>query len=181
MICKDFEGLIEDYQDGRLDEELAASMQIHLGGCPACKAALVAMKAEQRLYQGYREALEQGLEVPAAMWPRVRAGIEAAGTVPPPAREDSAQSGWRNRWLPSFGGAHWMRQLGFAALLIVLSVAGTLFVVHYQRRETANARLTPGAAAGAHAANIMLHNMSPLIRLNHIFLFRILLFSSSNI
>lgn len=143
MKCRDFQDLIEDYHDGRLDAELAASVQLHLGNCPQCAETLVVMQNEEKLYQGYRETLERDLEIKPEMWSHVRARIESAGIAQPHARSLPAHGIHLSRWLSFLGGPHWARQLAFAALLVMVSVAGTLLVVRHRGDVTSNAQLQP--------------------------------------
>ncbi len=143
MKCGDLQDLIEDYHDGRLDAELAASVQLHLGNCPQCAEALVVMQNEEKLYLSYRETLERDLVVKPEIWSHVRARIEAEGIIAPDARNLPSRGMQLGRWLSFLGGPHWARQLGFAALLVVLSIAGTLFFVRNRADITSNSRMQP--------------------------------------
>ncbi len=151
MNCSDFQDLIEDYHDGTLDEEIAASVQLHLGNCPQCAETLVMMQNEEKLYQSYRETLERELVVKPEMWSHVRARIETEGVLPPEARTLPSRGVQLARWLSFLGGPHWARQLAFAALLVVFSVAGTLLVVRNRADVTSSVRIqqVPAPAPGS--------------------------------
>lgn len=58
MQCPQVESYLEEYNDGELDYERAAQIQLHLGACRSCAAELVRLQAEQEAYLAYERRLE---------------------------------------------------------------------------------------------------------------------------
>jgi hypothetical protein len=141
--CADFQELAEDYSEGSLDDELSAGMQLHLGECPDCLALLTRIQAEERLFRDYGKKVEGELEVSPEMWLRIRSTLEQAGVL---LRESGGASRPDRRgrwWAPSAGWGGWPRQVAFSALLIFMSIAGTLLVLRYQGRHDRTAEVQP--------------------------------------
>src|SRR6185369_12458855 len=128
MSGDNFSGMLEDYHYGELDDVTAARLMAHLRGCDNCRTALHELERENQVYQAYADSIERDLDVTPAMWESVRARI--TDTVP----NVSAQPGWLTRLGQSLssvfaGTSPAMRQVAFAAVRVVISVAGTLLVV----------------------------------------------------
>lgn len=106
----------------RLNEGAAApipqEVERHLAGCEACSREAAWLSAEERLVSRYRNSRLEGLRIPSGAWER----IEAAGRN-------------RVRGVGSWIGIHgrferqWLRQLAFAAALVVATAGLTLLAV----------------------------------------------------
>jgi hypothetical protein len=155
--CADFHELVEDYSEGMLDRELSAGIQLHLGECPECLALLERIQAEERLYREYGRKIASELKVNPVIWPQIRSALERASVIVPElpgALKARRRAGW---WHPFWGEGAWRRQLAFSALLVVISVAGTLLVVRYQSHRngspvTQEVSVVPMAREGAQEA-----------------------------
>ena len=131
MKCEECRELLLEYRDGELDEELAASMQLHLGSCNGCAGELRSLETEGKLYSRYRQALEQDLDVDRAMWDAIRGKISSAAGVQGGSTrslKDSPSGHWR---LGSALRHKFVRQAAMAAALVLISVSATLFAVRY--------------------------------------------------
>ena len=75
MTCKEYSerlDLFEDYLDGRLEGEAAASVSAHLEHCAACREAVESARLAGLLL---RAALEPTAEPDEVFWTRVRAHV----------------------------------------------------------------------------------------------------------
>jgi hypothetical protein len=93
---------------------------------------MAALEKEAQVYAAFAEAEGGALDITPEMWQPVRERLERASTGVASEQRDSAGEGSSNFRLPyvlRFG-----RQLAFAALLVVVSVAGTLVAVRYWER-----------------------------------------------
>jgi hypothetical protein len=141
--CADFQEVVEDYSEGTLDHELSAAIQLHLGECQDCLALLARIQAEERLFRDYGKTVVGDLKISPEMWPQIRSTLEQAGVIQP-TPDCTSQPGRRGRWWnPSSGWGAWPRQLVFSALLVVISIAGTLLVVRYQGHQNRTAEVQP--------------------------------------
>ena len=144
MKGDDFSGLLEDYHYGELDDVTAARLMAHLRGCGDCSSALAEIEQENQVYQAYADSMERELDVTPAMWEGVRTRLNEAPSV------TSAQPGLLTRLgqslsviFASFSPA--MRQVAFAAVIVVISVSGTLLVVKMMgnKQQSTIAEQTP--------------------------------------
>jgi hypothetical protein len=140
MRCSDVLEVLEDYHYGELGEPAAARVRAHLSSCSPCSAELDALESEDRIYQDYSEGLDRELRLKPEMWQHIRLAIE-----PRPAR--------RRHWLslPVWNyipGSPLMRQLVFAAALIVVSVGATLLAVRFNGGEGKPGMETASTSAG---------------------------------
>jgi hypothetical protein len=135
-----------EYRDGELEEELAASMQLHLGSCHECAAELKALESERELYNKYRQALERGLEVDRGMWARIHGRISPSAARTEAARRLIASESPNPGLSGSVLGHRFLRQAAMAAALVCISVAATLFAVRYfDQLKTHPGDLSPGS------------------------------------
>ncbi len=135
----DVRAVLEDYLDGELEGELSASLQLHFGHCTECKEQLDLMRSEQHLYRNFGESLQRALDPPPGMWPAIRREVLQDKPVRGAAGE-SVKIGKSRFGFPAFLFGHWLPQAGLAALLVVVSIAGTLLYVQYRGKETPDAR-----------------------------------------
>ena len=128
MKGDDFSGLLEDYHYGELDDVTAARLMGHLRSCTDCSSALAELEQENQIYQAYADSMERDLDITPAMWEGVRVRLNEAPSI------TSAQPGLLSRFGQSLSGVFAgfspaMRQVAFAAVIVVISVSGTLLVV----------------------------------------------------
>jgi len=121
MKCEEALRRMEEYHDGELDSRTAAALEAHLKECPSCARAREGLNAESGIYEAYRQNLERELQVPTAMWPRVQAQAALART-----QLSARLLRPLSLLLPNSPLA---RQAIFAALLVIVSIAGTLTAV----------------------------------------------------
>ncbi len=135
MNCRDFQERILEFRDGEVGDETASAMRTHLEHCAACSADWRGLETEIKAYRDYADTVERDLDVSAAMWPRIKQRIASstglAGSHGP------ARSAWRV----------FFRQAAFAAALVAVSVAATLFAVrHYDFGGTKPAGMDQGSS-----------------------------------
>jgi len=131
MKCEDVKLLIEDYHDGELPGDLAAQVAAHVHDCRECGRELELLRAEDRLYRGYVADLSGQLSNEAGIWGRV----DDAARLRPASRPG---------WIEAIRSALTPRRLILASLLVVLSVAGTLFTVRFVNEHRAESVLVSG-------------------------------------
>ncbi len=128
MRCNRIQKLLGDYQCGELSAQRAAGVEAHLRSCADCRIELVRLENEAKLYEAYAAKVDSGLTLPAGMLERIRNRSAATART--------AGHPWIAGFLAPFSPR--IRQAMAAALLVVLSVAGTLLVVDARRgRENA--------------------------------------------
>ena len=128
MNCKQCRRLIEAYHDGELDEKTTLEMGRHIAECKTCAAELDILKSEYALFERYRLSRQSEMADSAPKWEAVRQGIARRPVAAQSSGRDSSASGLG--WLHKFTGSSLIRQAAFATLLVCLSVAGTLMIVH---------------------------------------------------
>jgi hypothetical protein len=132
MNCTRIREVIEDYLYGELDERAAAGVSGHLQTCASCASALAALEREGQVYQAFSKAESGTLEITPEMWLAVRERLAPASAIVASNGPKSAGKEGRARpifplpYISGFG-----RQVAFAVLLIVVSVAGTLVAVRH--------------------------------------------------
>jgi anti-sigma factor RsiW len=131
MNCEDVRMRIEDYHDGELRAEVEEQIAAHVMSCRECGRELELLRAEDRLYRAYAAGLDSQLASEQSMWERVRA---AAGS------RSTGQPGW----IEAIRAVLSPRRLGYAALLVVLSVAGTLVAVRVISQRQAESIVVSG-------------------------------------
>ena len=129
MKCVQVERLIEEYSDGELNCEKVLEIEAHLSGCMNCSRLLESLRREDKMYENFGKNLEKSLETPPSMWDRICHGLDAEPRVESrPAGKDYA--GWISVFSNMFTHATVARQILFASILVVISIGGTLLVVH---------------------------------------------------
>jgi tetratricopeptide (TPR) repeat protein len=124
MKCEQILNLLEDFRSGELDENRASDVSAHLRNCASCRHVLALMDQEEKVYQAYAAKAESTLELSPDSWRAARERQEAAAERGTSLCRFTA--GWRKRWSPV---SPWARQALAAALLVAISVAGTLWIV----------------------------------------------------
>jgi hypothetical protein len=136
--------LIEEYFDGEVTEQTAATVRTHLAACADCAAALDALSFEQEIYARYDRG---GLEVAPDLWARVSAEIART----PPTELQGERRPFLSRARASFVaalGALAVRP-ALASALALLFVAATVGTLWLTRRPNVPAQVavnTPGTA-----------------------------------
>lgn len=137
MNCETCTTELEDFLYGELDAARVAAISEHLSVCAACRAQQTALEKENELFAAYYE--QTAIEPTPEMWQAIHARIQAE-----PAR--SAQASWREKlralFLPLLAPAM-LRQAGFAALLILLSVGLTTLYFSTRKEEKQVAETKP--------------------------------------
>lgn len=147
MRCEDCLPLIEEYFDGEVTGQTAASVRTHLSACADCAAALDALSFEQEIYARYDRG---GLEVTPDLWARVSAEIART----PPTEVPNERRPFLSRARKSFAAALGALALRPAlasslALLIVAAAAGTLWLTRRQRPNVPTGEVARTAPAPA--------------------------------
>ena len=141
MNCEKIREMLDDYHYGELEAKQADVVAKHLMDCASCRKELSRLEAETKIYEDYGSRTERELELPAEVWHRTIART-AAG------RQTSSVT-WQTRtariWHRVLPASSWARQALAAALLVAISVAGTLFIVdRYRSQEKPAAVATAG-------------------------------------
>ncbi len=116
MRCRRARKSISEYVDGSLGDRKKAALERHLSACPACREVL----EDFRAIAGASPALA-GPEPGAAVWPRIRARLEAPGAAPSPAGvpvPGRRAFGW---------GTPALKLVGVAAVVLILAASGVFF------------------------------------------------------
>jgi anti-sigma factor (TIGR02949 family) len=95
MNCQDADAALDALLDGELAPEARRQALAHLESCAACRGEFA---YRQRLRRAIRQAGE-GVEVPAELWARIRAGLEAID------RQRQARRPRRRPWAALAGAA----------------------------------------------------------------------------
>lgn len=117
MNCEIFRDEMDDYLSGDLDRAASARVSMHLESCPECSMALDEIERENRLYAEFFD--QTAVEPAPASWTAIRDRIRQESVAP---SGFSALIAWLTRPLV-------LQQAAFAVVLIVLSVATTLYFV----------------------------------------------------
>lgn len=129
---------LEDFLYGELAESRAAEIRAHLAVCPACAQARATLEREREIFAQYYE--QTALEPAPELWQAVRTRIQAE----PRAAEAAAaeKTGWWSRLLAGLLTPAVLRQMAFAAALIVVSVAVTTFYFKQRARDSKEVVIT---------------------------------------
>jgi hypothetical protein len=124
--------LLDDYRGGELDGKKTSAVESHIAECGACAAELDILKSEDELFERYRVSQQNEIADPAEKWDALREKIvirDKSARVP----QQAGQA--RLGWMGLFFGSPLVRQAAFAAVVVVLSVSATLFVVNRNRAK----------------------------------------------
>jgi hypothetical protein len=135
MKCPQAEKLLEDYNDGELDPKEVSGLEDHLASCANCARLLESLHCEAKLYEDYGRNLDSSLEIMPSMWARICNGAEAethaSGSLFPRVFVEFFSKILPN---PTMG-----RQFVMASILVIISICGTLLVVHYHQKSAVTA------------------------------------------
>lgn len=143
MKCDVCQAHIEDYFDGEIKDELAASVTAHLAGCADCSKLFQEMKQEQELYARY----QRDVEVTPALW----AGVEARIKQEKVARPSRRLTPFRERVGGMLGGIFATPRLSpaFAAALVLVAIAITVTVMSLLNSPGVNRNIASKNSNGA--------------------------------
>lgn len=143
MNCERCRTELEDFLYGELSAAQTAAIREHLTGCADCRAARDTLERENEIFAEFYE--QTALDPAPEMWEAIRSRIAAEA----PATEPRA--GWLMRlgaWLgiERLLASAMLRQVAFAALLVIISVAAT--TLYFTLKNTGSnadnvARTTP--------------------------------------
>jgi len=139
MNCQGCQSRIEDFLDGELSQSQESEILAHLSKCRSCATARDALERENDIYARFYE--ENALDPSAEMWDAIRSriAIEPSGSK----RDTHRSSIWELSWFAwIYSPAAW-RQVAFAVVLIVLSVATTLFLMRRNQRDERTIAIVP--------------------------------------
>src|ERR1044072_1413879 len=126
MRCEDCLPLIEEYFDGEVTGQTAATVRAHLSACADCASALDALSFEQEVYARYDRG---GLEVTPDLWARVSAEIARTPPTEVLAERRPFLSRTRDYFAAALGALAVRPALPSSlALLIVAAAVGTLWL-----------------------------------------------------
>ena len=125
MKCTKVNDLLSDYHHGELDSRTAAEVSGHLRTCAACAAAISSLENETRAYEAFAVAEASSLQIGPRTWESVCARVAQASVYP----EEKGRPHYSNSTY--FSLSRLGQQAAFAAVLVTLSVAGTLIAVRY--------------------------------------------------
>lgn len=143
MNCQTCQSELEDLLYGELAPVRQTALHEHLSVCVDCRAVQTALERENELFAQYYE--QTAIEPSNEMWQAIHVRLQS---------ERMPSAGWRenlrNFFVPWLAPAM-LRQVGFAALLILLSVGLTTlyFSARKEERQTAGLTPTPGPLSTA--------------------------------
>jgi hypothetical protein len=140
MNCESYQTELEDLLYGELDAARQAALSEHLSVCVDCRAAQVALARENELFAQYYE--QNAIEPSDEMWRAIHARIQ-----PETATQTSSWSGKLRNWFAPIFAPAMLRQAGFAALLILVSVGLTTLYFSTRKVENNVATTTPSPTA----------------------------------
>ena len=152
MNCEYCQLNLADFLAGELAAANVAALCEHLSVCADCRQAQAVIAHENEIFAQFCE--QHAIAPPDEMWSAIHARIHTEDAAPTPSK-----SGWtanlRNLFAPFFAPAM-LRQLGFAALLILLSVGLTTlyFSTRNDKKIVVETRPTPNPEATAALSEI---------------------------
>lgn len=132
MNCQNCQIELEDFLYGELDTVHRASIAEHLSVCADCRVMQAVLERENELFAAYYE--QNALEPSDEMWQAIHARIQ-----PEIAQAPVNQSDWTQKirnWFAPLLVPAMLRQVGFAALLVLLSVG--LTTLYFSSRKAGN-------------------------------------------
>lgn len=148
MNCERCQAELEDFLYGELAANQTAALRAHLAACAVCAQARDVLEQENEIFAQYYE--QTALEPAPEVWEAIQTRIHAETPAPSSATEPA---GWFHSLLAAFTGSALLRQIAFAAALILLSVAATTFYFKSQqpKYDIAESRPTPAPSVLAPA------------------------------
>ncbi|HEX4945587.1 MAG TPA: zf-HC2 domain-containing protein [Blastocatellia bacterium] len=132
MNCETCRTELEDFLYGELDAAQVAALNEHLSVCTDCRAVQVALEREKEIFAQYYE--QNAIEPSDEMWQAIHVRIK-----PETAAGETSAAGWSEKfrnWLAPVFAPVLLRQVGFAALLILVSVG--LTTLYFSTRKVDN-------------------------------------------
>jgi tetratricopeptide (TPR) repeat protein len=135
MNCISYQNELEDFLSGELDAAQQAAIEAHLSGCTNCRVELRALEQEHQFYKSFYE--QNSVEPSDELWAAIHAQIK---------KEDIRKTSWKVKFpdlltpvlMPAI-----LRQIGFAALLVLVSVGLTsLYFASRKPNATTTAVIT---------------------------------------
>lgn len=145
MNCQICQTELEDLLYGELDAMRAAAITEHLSVCSDCRRVQMALERENEIFAAFYEqtALEPADEMWQAIHARIKDNVEQAASL---------QSGWkarlRNFFVPLLAPVM-LRQVGLAALLVLVSVGLTALFFSMRNNENEVAVVSPSPTPSA--------------------------------
>lgn len=130
MNCHTCQSELEELLYGELSTLRQMALNEHLAGCADCRTVLAALERENELFAQYYE--QTALEPSYEMWQAIHTRIQSEAK---PSAAPTWQEKLRGFFLPLLAPAM-LRQAGFAALLILLSVG--LTALYFSSRQERN-------------------------------------------
>jgi hypothetical protein len=132
--CEQVNRLIEDYSYGELENSLESGVARHLQTCRECSKLLEELAAEQKLYSSYAEVTSREVEPDSSLWSKVRTRLGNSVTGYPftnfvQKNDPVGTPGEIGERVACHRIS--LRQLSFAAALVVVTIAATLVTLHY--------------------------------------------------
>jgi hypothetical protein len=157
MNCDNCKNELEDFLYGELCEARAAEMRAHLGICAVCAALRDEINHENEIFGRFYE--QTAIDPAAEMWDAIRARINSEArdrTLIENGASNTAfgpqEFSWLERLRARASGLllapSTLRQVAFAALIIVLSVTATTIYLKLGEKKEAN-NLTSNGDKGA--------------------------------
>lgn len=137
MNCHTCQSELEELLYGELSTLRQMAINEHLAGCAACRTALAALERENELFAQYYE--QTAIDPSDAMWQAIHGRLQDEAK-PSPARtwQETLHGFFVSLLAPAM-----LRQAGFAALLILLSVGLTALYFSSRKEGTQVAEIRP--------------------------------------
>jgi anti-sigma factor RsiW len=132
MNCQTCQSDLEELLYGELDRSWEIALHEHLSVCAECRAQYTALEQEQEIFAQFYE--QNALEPTDDLWQAIHERIK-----PESAPAESVPSKWTTKlrdWFAPLLAPAMLRQAGFAALLILVSVGMT--VLYFSTRKAEN-------------------------------------------
>ncbi len=132
MNCQTCQSELEDLLYSELDRAWKIALHEHLSVCADCRAQYTALERENELFAQFYE--QNALEPSDDLWQAIHDRIQ-----PEFAPAESVPSGWTAKlreWFAPLRAPALLRQAGFAALLILVSVG--LTALYFSRHKVEN-------------------------------------------
>ncbi|HEX4947667.1 MAG TPA: hypothetical protein VFZ34_13435 [Blastocatellia bacterium] len=132
MNCETCQFELEDFLYGELDVARRTGVAEHLSVCADCRALQATLERENEWFAQYYE--QNALEPSEEMWQAIHARIQADAP-----QTNHATSGWTAQWRTWFApllAPALLRQVGFATLLVMVSVG--LTALYFSTRNGEN-------------------------------------------
>lgn len=129
MNCLSYQNELEDLLSGELDTAQQTALNVHLSGCEDCRTELRVIEQEHQFYKSFYE--QNSVEPSDELWSAIHAQIK---------KEDISKPSWKVKlvdFLTPVLAPAMIRQIGFAALLVLVSVGLTSLYFASKRPDAA--------------------------------------------